>query len=343
MATKMYQEIHEQGDVLRNIITKYESQIQVFTGIIQKKKKLFLCGTGASYNACLAARDVFIRFCGVIPHILHAEEVIRIPSDCLTDSIIILVSQSGESLETKILAQYAKSSGAKLWGITNNPQSTLANFSDNLFLMEAGEEVSSATKTWSASLLILYMLAMGRNENVKMLSSIPCNVDNTIIQVKNGLGDFTALIDNQHGYIAGFGSLTPVAYQGALMFKEKCFLHFEGMSINELRHGTIEAISSNTPVFLSITGYNDAKLAINHIEYISSVTEKLFIVAGGEIDTVELPLDEERIINITTAPDPDFSHIPHAVFFQLLSEAIARREGFDVDGFRYISKVVDKY
>lgn len=339
MESMMREEIMHQPFMLDALIKKHAKTIMKqrmgFTN-----KYFILAGTGASYNACQASANAFILHSRLFPYVFHSNELLKLPESILQESDILLVSQSGESIETKAVCDHVKGSGARLAAVTNNPESYLGKSSDEMFFLEAGPEISSATKTWSATVMLLYLLACEDNRNLKMLEMIPHWTETVILKCQDFVKLTADRICDDPGYIAGVDYQTPCADQGALLLKEKCFLHIEGLSINELRHGTIEAVDKNTPVILIASDDKERNMVKRHIDYLSEITDNLFLISNQE--TVS---SSDKIVAYVNGSKmlPEFSHISHVALLQMLALHIAEEKGYDIDGFKYLSKIVDKY
>lgn len=338
MSTSMYREVMDQKHTLASVAAQFAPCVErVWTSI--RGKPLFLIGTGASYNACKAARDAFILHASVFPHMLYAADALNYPARCFDGAAVLLASQSGESHETKLLCQRLRQAGATLIAVTMNPQSTLARAADALMCADIGPEISSATKTYTAQTLMLCMLAAhGEKELFHGLQEdMKASLD-----AMDAAADRAArlLAQSRAGYIAGVGMLEPAASQAALMLKEKCFLCYEGMSVNELRHGTVETVEPGMSIVLLATGEDGLREAEIHAAFLRDIGANVFLVYDAG-DTAVLP--EESKVKLRCRVRPELANIIFAVFGQLTAERIASEAGYDVDGFRYLSKIVGHY
>ncbi|MGI5899165.1 MAG: SIS domain-containing protein [Christensenellales bacterium] len=334
--TCMYSEVMDQRTTLAQTMDQFLPALDGIMRLISDKP-LFLIGTGASYNACAASKHAFAMHKGKIPQILYAAEALGYPDSLFSGAAAIVVSQSGQSHETKLLCEKLKNTSAVLIAVTADEASVLARSAHAVIPIRVGNEVSSATKTYTATVLMLYMLACGKapydllQEDVALTLRL---LDDRMEEL------FPWLEAAGHGYVAGIGSLSASAAQAALMLKEKCFLCYEGMSVNELRHGTIETVEKGTPIIMMSTGEEGCKEAALHARFLCKIGAKvLFIHDSGQ------PLDVPRAtcVKIRCNAPPEFAHIAHAMLPQLLAERFAREKGYAVDSFRYITKVVGEY
>jgi len=150
-----------------------------------------------------------------------------------------------------------------------------------------------------------------------------------------------ALLDTRGGYILGMGALGATAFQGALLMKEKTFLHIEGMSLSEFRHGNIEVVTPGLPIIVLAVTPAQAAEAVKHAEYFASIGAEVCLITDSPVEASRLPAD--RILQVQNGGDAYTGQLQVVVPLQLLAERVAVRKGHDVDGFRYIAKVVDKY
>lgn len=341
--SKMWYEIQEQDQVMEKVISYYVDKLDSYASHLISAKKVVLAGTGASLNVCKSAQYFFGYLNGLTPHVFEAADLLAQEIDLNAGDIVILVSQSGESFETKQLCEKLTRRGVMLWGVTNNPNSYLAKKSDVVLDVLAGEEVSSATKSYSASLLLLALIACSQNlGRRKTIMRLPSLIRESFNKVEGRIALMAeALANSQNLFITGLGLNGPVAMQASLLIKEKGFIHADGMSIAELRHGTIEVVTQGTKVILTGAGQQYIEAAKVHGERLLEIGADVFFVGDRKLNIQGL--SEEK--QIVTAQSPYEILFPFlgAIPFQLLAEKIACIKGYDVDGFRYISKVVGGY
>lgn len=343
MNTKMWNEIHDQYQVSQKILSVYGSQMQAYYSTLKEKKRLILIGTGASLNACRAAAYAFQKYSPFIPYVKDAYEIDFLADKLDPDTLVILVSQSGNSYETKVIANLLKTRGIEFWGITNNPDSELAGMASRTLLLHSGVEVSSATKTYMATVLLLYMLAVSGQKDVSAkLATLPEDIKGTLEACEAAIpGIAEKLRHCTNLYVAGVGMQGPVANQAALLMKEKTFIHTEGMPVSELRHGTIEVVKPGLPIMISYAIKSRMKEAFQHVEFLRGIGAEVFVVADALPEDSKVP--SGNIVLVSNTQAEEFSHLTLGIPYQLLAERIALINGYDVDGFKYLKKVVDQY
>lgn len=338
MSTSMFREVMDQKTSLSETLRQFQPEIPKICQLIAGKP-LFLIGTGASYNACALARDAFILHAHVFPQVLYAGQALTYPAEVFRGAAVLLASQSGKSHETKLLCEHLKEAGATLIAVTMDRESPLAQAAQGVMCVNIGPEISSATKTYTAQALMMDMLAVDGNLSffATLAQDMQASLDTLVSRVDDMIG---AIAGNSYGYIAGVGALAAAASQASLMLKEKCFLCYEGMSINEFRHGTVEATERGMNVILMCTGEVGFREAQPHIAFLNEIGARVFLVHDSGEDMM-LPAD--RKIRLTCHAAPEFAGIIFAAFGQVLAERIADRAGYCVDGFRYLAKIVENY
>ncbi len=345
MRSKMLEEIWGQVEVTKNILARDNAAIEHFSRRIFRSGNVVLLGTGASLNACLAAKYAFMRYSHIIPWVIEASMISAAVKSIPPGTPAVIISQSGNSLETRYALDACNANGVAVTGITNNPESYLAEHAENTILFQAGEEISSATKTYSASILILYLAACINNQAAMTdLTKIPGTLKSCLEKSTQQIEKLAEQLKNCRSiYIGGMGLYENTARQGGLLIKEKDFIHAEGLSISELRHGTIESIDKTTPVIIICheTQYGKAH---EHGRYLRKTTgAHVYILVNGENLRDFTNCSDEGIVRIPNTGNETLGHLCAAVPLQLLSEEIAFQMGYDIDGFRYIRKVIDTY
>lgn len=339
--TAMWNEIHDQTEVCQTIIEQYLPKANRFREKLQEKKKILLTGTGASLYACQMAKYLFFRYSGLIPAVLPADELHYVLDQIHSDTLTIFVSQSGESYETKVVSDALKSRGIEFWGITNEAQSHLARNAAEVLLLNCGREISSATKTNTATFLLLAIIAAGYDSQIAaMLRTLPHKIAEALNCQEQVDQWADALLPETQLYILGTGVNGATAVEGALMMKEKTFIHTAGSSVSDFRHGTVEVIEEGLPVILVGAGCEMNEQLHMHAMYLTSLGVAVRIIT----DMPERFADfADRVIPVPSSGAEELSPILTVIPLQLLAEAVARKKGLNVDGFRHLSKIVAEY
>ncbi|MBI5065698.1 glutamine--fructose-6-phosphate transaminase (isomerizing) [Candidatus Woesearchaeota archaeon] len=255
----MIKEINEQKNTMNSAITQDEPLIKRITEEIKNAFGVFFVGCGTSYHACVSASYNFSHIAKKHVNVVLASEF-RNYSEFLTPhTLMIAVSQSGETADLIDAIKIAKSKGVKIISIVNVIGSTINRLSDESIIMNAGPEICVlSTKSYTSQLAILLLLAYsvaGKLEEGKKL------IQQTTSQVHSLITDLTPKIkslakklkDESSIFIIGRDLAFPSTLEGALKIKEVSYIHAEGFAGGELKHGTMALIEEGTPVIVLST------------------------------------------------------------------------------------------
>lgn len=332
----MLKEISEQPKVLFNIVNTQKNNLERASQIIKKSYGSYLIGCGTAYYAALAGSYLFSKIAKRHVNVSVSSEFNYL-TDFLTDkSLIIALSQSGETIDTISCLKKAQEKKSKIMAITNVLGSTLYRMSDEKILLQAGpEKCVLATKSFTAKITVLYLLAYclnggyekGREQIKKAIAEIKRLIESS--QIKKLAN---RLKNSQHIYVLGRGVSYPTALESALKIKEVSYIHAEGFAAGELKHGVIALIEKNTPVIVynpSDETYNDTLSSTYEIKargaYVIGIAEKNNPVYDQFIEVKDC---QEATI------------IPNVVVAQLLGYYLALSKGYDPDKPRNLAKSV---
>jgi len=341
--TAMWKEIHEQPEVAKIVLETYMPKSEYFRDLLSDKKQIIVTGMGASLYAAYMAKYVFLHYCSLIPRIIPADELPYLLDKMDKDTLILFISQSGESYETKVIGEMLKEKGIVFWGMTNDSESWLAHNAAEVLFLHSGLEISSATKTNLASYLILCIIASGYDKAVKkILKEIPEKLRDTLIRAEKATDIAAEQLEKaEHAYILGLGANAATAVQGALLLQEKAFIHAGGSSVSDFRHGTVEVTEKGLPIILVASGKAYTEIALQHGKFLKEIGAVVYLITDHpEANNI---LDQKHIIQVPVCPIEEFSSAVCLMPLQLLAEMTARKKGLEVDGFRHLSKVVGEY
>lgn len=339
MMAMLIREIYEQSQVLSEMIQKYPFGYRLEN---LNSKKFFLFGTGASLSACMQAKYAFLRYAGINAVVVPACESSYYMNVLDDTCLVVIISQSGESYETKIISRQLEERGIPYVAITNSKTSYLASHAACTIGLEAGEELGTATKTQTSSVMMLYLIAASGSEQVlKQVRRIPNCLEKTLESAKEYRERLTEWLgDSMTVYLAGLDAHAPTALQGSLMLKEKVRIHAEGLALAEFRHGPVEVLTEGCPVILIGYGREKRDSLLRHADFLSKVCHaKVALVT--ECDKNEIK--EYPNFSYVWDYDEELSHICATAIFQILAEHMAEKRGYDIDGFCYIGKILDQY
>ncbi len=308
------------------------------------------CGT--SYHASLVGKYMIERLTGLPLHVEFASEFRYSHPALGPDTLVIAVSQSGETADTLEAIAEARRHGAPTLGITNVAESQLARTAEATILTRAGREIGVAsTKAFTSQLAVFYLLAVhlgletGRigvneaSELVGHLMRLP-----KLLELTLKMDDRVAELARGYHHCSGFlylgrGINYPIALEGALKLKEISYIHAEAHAAGEMKHGPIALVDENLPVVVLSTGDH-----ITHAKTLGNVEE--IIARGGRVilvtDDDVPPETRERVEYVIEVPRSSPLTCPFiaVVPLQLLAYHIAAHKGTDIDQPRNLAKVV---
>jgi len=316
---------------------------------LRKIKQIHLVACGTSFHAALIGKYIIEDIARIPVHAEYASEYRYRNPIIPEDTLVFVISQSGETADTLAAMREAKAKGARVLGITNVVGSTIARESDGGTYIHAGSEVGVAsTKAFTSQVTIMVLLSvlMGRMSSlstiqgmayIKELQLIPAKVER-ILALNDKIRHIAESIkDCAHALYLGRGVNYPVALEGALKLKEISYIHAEGYPAAEMKHGPIALIDKNMPVVAIATKDPLYDKVYSNLQEVRARKARLITIAT-EGDT-ELAKISEHVIYIPdtkTNLQPLLTVIP----LQLLAYHVADLKGFDVDQPRNLAKSV---
>ena len=245
-------EIHEQPISVRQTLIQKPEEIQDFSNALRESKNVFITGCGTSYHAGLLMKYLLAKNAGIGADVFLSSEVDQ--HKCLIDenSVLLAISQSGETADVLSAVYEAKNRGATVLSIANVMGSSLTRESKRTLYTRCGPEVGvAATKSFTSQVALLYSIVLSTTK------ASMCGLTNLSSQIERvvALEDAVATISSKYlgandFYFIGRGDNFPIATEGALKMKELSYVHAEGMAAGELKHGTLALIEEGTPVVL---------------------------------------------------------------------------------------------
>jgi glucosamine--fructose-6-phosphate aminotransferase (isomerizing) len=335
----MLKEIEEQPQAIRQAIIQDDKQINRMAIEILRSRQIVFVGCGTSRNAALIGRYVFSKIGHVFSDVILGSEFGYFVDSVDKGTLVIAVSQSGETADVLSGLQKAKAKGATVFSLVNMMGSSLSRLSDKTLYLNAGPEIGvAATKSFVAQLSLLYLLAFAMNGEIengqKMLRAVSNLIETDLSYHSSVIPDIVNKIKSKNDvYFLAKGINFAMAGEGALKLKEISYIHAEGLSAGELKHGSLALIEEGTPlVVICPTDYT-------HTDILSNIMEAK--ARGG------------YIIGISDSPDPSFDdYIPISkvdevlypmitvVPLQQLAYYCAVARGLDPDKPRNLAKSV---
>ncbi len=271
------------------------------------------------------------------------------------DTLVVSISQSGETMDTLMAVKYASSRGAKTLSICNTQGATIPRESDAIVYTHAGPEVAVAsTKAFVAQITALYLLALhvGRLRgsltdaeiaaNAHELEAIPAKIAEILATEQTHIEQFAHwMADTRSVLFLGRHVGYPIALEGALKLKEITYIHAEGFAAGELKHGPIALIEPGQPVFVIVPSPRESaelqKKVVSNIQEIRARGARIIAVAEAG-DAAVLPYADE-VLRIPLAA-PLFEPLLAVVPLHIFAMGLANAKGLDVDQPRNLAKSV---
>lgn len=333
----MLKEIMEQPVAIRNTMLHNRIQDNLFKDI----KNILILACGSSYYAGSVGKYWLEKFLKIPTSVEMASEF-RYRDPVISDNtLVIAVSQSGETLDTLAAIEYVQnnSNTAKTSAIVNIKNSAIARSVDYPFFTEADIEMGVAsTKTFSAQLALFANLIFSSNAFLAQeLQNIPMLCEEILSDTKKYENIAENISTSSHVMYLGRGNLFPIALEGALKLKEISYIPAEGFAAGEMKHGPIALIDDNVPViFLCPYGELFEKTSSNINEILARGNNIIILTdsKGAEL----LPKNTAKII--LPKISSTFAPIIYAIPLQLIAYYTALKRGTDVDMPRNLAKSV---
>jgi len=343
----MLKEIYEQPQAVANSLNVYASDIQALARMINDAERTYIIGAGTSLNSALVAQYWFGKLCKEDVYATDASELINL-GVIDNDTLVIGITQSGETYDTLAAMRYSKSKGAKLGAIVNVIGSTATREAEQIVMQNSGMEMAvCATKTFTSQLVILLRIAIELAKLKKTtpkekiekiqeeLQKVSENIEK-VLEKDNAIKEVAQKYCGTGNYIyIGKGITIPTAMEGALKFKEITYNHAEGMSSGLLKHGTISLIDENltTVAIVPPKGDNRSKIKSNIQEVKARGGVVIGVTCGKAISSCDTniiaPMCSEIISPLLLSP-----------VCQLLAYHTAVKLKRDVDKPRSLAKSV---
>jgi glutamine---fructose-6-phosphate transaminase (isomerizing) len=335
----MLKEIHDQPGMLADIAADANDKAEDLAKHIQKADNTFLIGCGTASHACLAGRILFAMKGNTLARAVPASEFDSHIPFLTNKSVLLALSQSGETMDTLETVKKAKKQGADIIAIVNVMGSTLYRESDEQLLIGAGPEKGVAsTKAFTGKvahlLLLSYAMAGHVAEGQKLLTKTAQVAKDVLTKpsVTHIQKLAKAIHKKEHIYVIGRGMSYPAALEAALKIKEISYIHAEGFAAGELKHGVIALIEKGTPCIVFLP--NDETYAAN----LAGAMEMK--ARGGYIIGVSPRKHDVFDYHIPVKDCSEATIIPNVMVAQLLAYYLTIERGFDPDMPRNLAKSV---
>ncbi|MBR2824159.1 MAG: glutamine--fructose-6-phosphate transaminase (isomerizing) [Clostridia bacterium] len=353
----MLKEIHEQPEAVQNTLNSLAAEDEIHleeAGITQEflagLREVDIVACGSAWHVGMAARVLLEDLAGVPTRVELASEYRYRSIPTQDDTLVVIISQSGETADSLAALRAAKERGAATLAVVNVVGSSIAREADHVIYTKAGPEIAVATtKAYSAQLIVLYILAIalgaakGRITSeqkagyIRELRTIPDKI-RRILEEKERLQWFSSKIVNAHDiFFIGRGLDYAMSLEGSLKMKEISYIHSEAYAAGELKHGTISLIENNTLVVGLLTQSALYEKTLSNMTeckargaYLMGITPNgNFQVEDSVNFALYIPRTDEHFF-------PSLAVIP----LQLLAYYTSVNRGLDVDKPRNLAKSV---
>jgi glucosamine--fructose-6-phosphate aminotransferase (isomerizing) len=349
----MLKEIIEQPNSLRDCLRLQEQYVNLITQFLDRGKEVFLTAAGTSYHSCLAASYLFSKLSRLttIP-VVSSEFIERYGSSVGIDSIVLTVSQSGETYDTLKAIDHARMRAATVLGITNTVGSTLTRVSRAYIIQQSGPEIGvAATKTFTAQVLVFAQLALklakmrGKlsqdelDEMVIDLDKVPDWVEQTLVNNSEKVRDLAnRLVDDNLFLFLGRGVSASTALEGRLKLLEITYVPTLAYPAGESKHGPISIVEDGTAcVFICPKGETHSHILGSIMEMKARGAKIISVCEEGDKEVIRL---SDEVIEMPKGIPEALSPIPYIVPLQLLAYELSLLKGLDPDKPRNLAKSV---
>ncbi|MFN8671897.1 MAG: glutamine--fructose-6-phosphate transaminase (isomerizing) [Candidatus Sericytochromatia bacterium] len=356
----MLKEIHEQPSSMAQSMTGrvseaegkiYLDEINLSEDEIKNFNRIVILACGTSYYAGMVAKYYLEKLTKIAVDIDYASEYRYREPYSDEKTLVIGISQSGETADTLAAIKLAKENGAKTLGILNVIGSAISRETTGNLYIHCGPEIGVAsTKAFTSTIVCLYMLALyfGEKRNtvsaeyikeaVHELKSLP-NIIEHIFDYKEEIKNIAKKLANYRDCLfLGRNYNFPIALEGALKLKELSYIHAEGYAAGEMKHGPIALIDKDMPVVSIATESSTYEKVISNIKEVKA-RDAITVVIATKDDKLLSKEDCDHIIYLPKVRE-ELSPLVNVVPLQLLSYYVSIRKGCDVDQPRNLAKSV---
>jgi glutamine---fructose-6-phosphate transaminase (isomerizing) len=353
MLKEIYEQPHAIADTLAGRVSESGrvvlDELEIDDELIREVDKVFVVACGTSYHAAMMAKYAIERWTRLPAEIDIASEF-RYRDPVLDErSLVIAISQSGETIDTLAAARYAKAQGATLIGVSNVVDSALARESDAVLYTRAGPEIGvAATKTFTTQLVALQLLGLylaqvrgsmdaGAIEVlVRDMKLLPGQVEEILARSEEIRRLVEGWKDVRDYFFLGRSGDFPIAMEGALKLKEIAYVRAEGYAAGEMKHGPIALVEPGVIVVGVATDSHVRRKTLSNMEEMRARGATIVLIAeeGHEVGSVA-----DHVIRVPEGPDL-LCTVTSVVPLQLLAYHVATARGKDVDKPRNLAKTV---
>ena len=341
----MLKEINEQPNIIYNLLNENLNNNLADIPSLSGYDRIDIIGCGSAYHTSLVSKYLFEDYADIEVNCHVASEYRYQKNFYGKNSLVIFISQSGETADTLACLRKVKGKGIDTLAIVNAEGSSIAREADNVIYIKAGQEIAVATtKAYTAQITILSLLALKaaiEKNNIDNLNQIKEEANNIIVTLDNIIknNNYKKIAETiyKHNDIFFIGRLVDyaLALEGSLKLKEISYINSATYPAGELKHGTISLIEKDTPVITLITNQNIKEKTISNIKEIKARGAYSIVITNEEIDS-EIYDNLIIIPKVNDFLQPIIAIIP----LQIIAYYVAKNRGCDIDKPRNLAKSV---
>lgn len=319
--------------------------------ILADCQRICVIACGTAMHAGLVGKSLIQAMIGIHVDVVMASEFMYNDPVVDKDTLVIAISQSGETIDTLEALKFARKCGSPSISIVNVKGASIARASEYVIYTSAGPEIAVAsTKAYTTQLAVLYLLAarmaMARglwndeeiSDYIGELSRVPEVMDDVLLKKEEIHRLAGTILNARDVFMIGRGLDYSILLEGSLKLKEVSYIHSEAYAAGELKHGTIALITEDTPVVAVVTQEKLKSKELSNIREVQSRGARVLLLIK-ENEELE---DDKRFANVFRLPvmaDP-FMVMPASIVLQLIAYFVSLDKGLDVDKPRNLAKVV---
>ena len=347
----MLKEIHEQDNLSKKLIDMYlENKDTIINKMpcFNKYDKIDIVACGSAYHAGMIGKSLIEEY-GDIPVSVNLASEYRYKKLFLNDkTLVIAISQSGETADTLASVNIAKQNHADTLGIVNVVGSSIARVCDNVLYTNAGPEIAVATtKAYSMQVLMLSLIALNIGISKNLIDKVKLDyiINNYRLlpskikeEINKNYSDIAKQIYNKNDiFFIGRNVDYALAMEGSLKLKEISYLHAESYAAGELKHGTISLIEKGTPVIAIVTDDKIYEKTISNIKEVKARGANVILITNDKLDVNGDFYDSKIVVNnLHKLINSLITIIP----LQLIAYEVAKMKNLDIDKPRNLAKSV---
>lgn len=336
----MIKEITEQSDAVKNTMTQ-KSKIQNVIKKIGEIKRICFVACGTSYHASITGKYLIESLAEIACDVVIASEAKYTAKTWDEDTLVIFISQSGETYDSRMALKEARKN-SKTLAIVNVAGSAMCEEAEFVIQTQAGPEIGvAATKTYVAQLTAIYLFAglISKNDAlVDELYKVPEYIDETVKQM-DSIKELSKRYDfADNAFYLGRGFSYPIALEGALKLKEITYIHAEGYAAGELKHGPLALIDEQVPVIVIIPPGDDYSKTMTNLEEVKA--RGAIVLSVGAKGDANIGENSNVFIEMNPKIKDILAPLVYIVPLQLLSYYVTLDKGYDPDRPRNLAKVI---